>query len=67
LRRQFASAQSGLGVYVRFWRILLKKSFWGGSRNFLEPLMRFVRDDARDLVASQENDHDVSHRRYGAS
>jgi hypothetical protein len=47
----------------RFWRILLKKSFWGGGRNFPEPLMRFVRDDVRDLVASQKNDHGLSYRR----
>ena len=30
-----------------FWQILLKKSFGGGERNFLKPLMRFVRGDAR--------------------
>jgi hypothetical protein len=51
----------------RFARILLKKSFCGGGQNFLEPLIRFVRDDARDLVASQKNDHGLSYRRYGAS
>ena len=50
-----------------FAPILLKKSFWGGERNVLEPLMRFVRDDARDPVASQKNDHGLSYRRYGAS
>ena len=49
-----------------FAPILLKKSFWGGRRNFLEPLMRFVRDDVRDLVASQKNDHGLSYRHYGA-
>jgi hypothetical protein len=43
----------------------LKKSFCGGGQNFLEPLMRFVRDDARDLVASQKNDHGLLYRRYG--
>jgi len=47
----------------RFAPILLKKSFWGGGRNFLEPLMRFVRDDVRDLVTSQKNDHGLSYRR----
>src|SRR5882757_4580326 len=29
-------------------RILLQKSFWGGERKFLEPLMRFTRGDVRD-------------------
>ena len=28
--------------------ILLQKSFWGGERKFLEPLMRFMRGDVRD-------------------
>jgi hypothetical protein len=45
----------------------VEKVFLGRWRNFLEPLMRFVRDDARDLVASQKNDHGLSYRRYGAS
>ena len=27
----------------RSWQILLQKSFWGGERKFLEPLMRFTR------------------------
>jgi hypothetical protein len=35
---------------VRFWQILLQKSFWGGERKFLEPLMRFARGDVRDLI-----------------
>ncbi len=51
----------------RLWRILLKKSFGGGARNFLEPLMRFERDDVRDLVESQKNGHGLSYRCYGAS
>src|SRR5664279_5827074 len=50
-----------------FAPIVLKKSFGGGGRNFLELLMRFVRDDVRDLVESQKNDHGFSYRRYGAS
>jgi hypothetical protein len=33
--------------YVRKWQILLQKSFWGGERKFLEPLMRFTRGDVR--------------------
>jgi hypothetical protein len=28
----------------------LQKSFWGGERKFLEPLMRFARGDVRDLI-----------------
>src|SRR6476619_5010090 len=28
--------------HVRFVPILLQKSFWGGDRKFLEPLMRFT-------------------------
>jgi hypothetical protein len=48
----------------RCWRILLKKSFVGSSRKVLEPLMRFVHDDVRDLVASQKNDHGL---RIGAT
>jgi hypothetical protein len=38
-------------------RILLQKSFWGGERKFLEPLMRFMRDDARDHIVSSKIDH----------
>jgi hypothetical protein len=51
----------------RFWRILLKKSFWGGERNFLGLLMRLMRGDVRDHVASQKNDHGASYRRCEAS
>src|ERR1700687_1222176 len=51
----------------RFAPILLKKSFGGGERNFLELLMRFVRNEVRDHVASQKNDHGSSYWRYGAS
>jgi hypothetical protein len=49
----------------RLWQILLKKSFGGDERIFLEPLMRFVRSDVRGHVASQKNER--SYRRYGAS
>ena len=31
---------------------MLQKSFWGGERKFLEPLMRFTRGEAR-AVRSQ--------------
>ena len=54
-------------VNDRLWRILLKKSFGGGERNFLEPLTRFVRSDVRDQVASQKNVHGPLYRRYGTS
>jgi hypothetical protein len=30
--------------------ILLQKSFWGGERKFLDPLMRFARGDVRDHI-----------------
>jgi hypothetical protein len=36
----------------------LKKSFGGGERNFLEPLMRFVRNDVKDHVVSQKTTTD---------
>jgi hypothetical protein len=52
---------------VLFRTILLKKSFGGGERNFLEPLMRFVRNDVRDRFVSQKNDHGLSPWRYAAS
>ena len=51
----------------RFAPILLKKSFGGGERNFLEPLMRFVRSYLGDHVASQKNDQKPLHRCYSAS
>ena len=28
----------------------MQKSFWGGERKFLEPLMRFTRGDVRDHI-----------------
>jgi hypothetical protein len=42
---------------VRFWRILLQKSFWGGQRKFLEQLMRLTRGDVRDHIVSPKIDH----------
>src|SRR4030081_3749864 len=36
--------------HVCSWQILLQKSFWGGERKFLEPLMRFARGDVRDHI-----------------
>src|ERR1035438_2824227 len=43
---------------VRFASILLKKSFGGGERNFLELLMRFVRSDVHIPTAeSSKNQH----------
>jgi hypothetical protein len=41
----------------RFCQILLQKSFWGGERKFLEPLMRFARADVRDYIVSSDIDH----------
>jgi len=37
--------------------ILLQKSFWGGKRKFLEPLMRSTRGDVRDHIVSSKIDH----------
>jgi hypothetical protein len=45
--------------------IVLKKSFWGDERKFLEPLMRFARGDLRDHIVSHKNDHGASYRCYG--
>src|SRR6266487_252566 len=42
--------------------MLSKKSFGGNKRNFLKLLMRFVRSDVRDHIASQKNDHGPSYR-----
>jgi hypothetical protein len=42
---------------VRKVPILLQKSFWGGERKFLEPLMRFTRGDVRDHIVSSKIDH----------
>ena len=46
--------------------IVLKKFFLGDERNFLGPVMRFVRGDVRDHIASHKNDHGPSYRRYRA-
>src|SRR5271163_1816714 len=48
----------------RFAPILLQKSFGGDERNFLGPLMRFVRRDVRDLIAHLKNGHGASYRRH---
>lgn len=50
----------------RSWRIVLKKSFLGDARNFLEPLMRFARGDVRDLIVSHKIDQGPSYRRHEA-
>ena len=42
------------------WQIVLKKSFWGDDRNFLESLMRFTRGDVRDHIDSSKIDHGPS-------
>jgi hypothetical protein len=51
---------------VRKVPIVLKKSFLGDERNFLGPLMRFVRGDVRDHIVSHKSDHGPSYQRYGA-
>jgi hypothetical protein len=43
---------------VRKVPILLRKSFWGGERKFLEPLMRFMRGNVRDHIVSSKIDHE---------
>jgi hypothetical protein len=45
------------GRLVCFVQILLQKSFWDGARKFLDPLMRFMRDDVRDHIIPSKNDH----------
>jgi len=52
----------GIGLNVRVGSMLSKKSFGGNKRNFLKLLMRFVRSDVRDHIASQKNDHGPSYR-----
>jgi hypothetical protein len=47
--------------------MLSKKSFEGNKRNLLKLLMRFMRGDVRDHIASQKNDHGLSYRHYRAS
>jgi hypothetical protein len=46
--------------YVRYGPIVLKKSFWGDERKFLELLMRFTRGDVRDQIDSAKIDHGPS-------
>src|ERR1700722_16706662 len=60
-------ASTGLPAPDPFAPILLKKSFQGDERNFLEPLMRFMRRDVRDHIGSQKNDYGPSYRCYGTS
>jgi hypothetical protein len=47
--------------------MLSKKSFAGIYENFLKLLMRSMRGDVRDHIASQKNDHGLSYRHYKAS
>jgi hypothetical protein len=42
---------------VRKVPILLKKSFWGGERKFLGPLMRLTRGDVKEDIVSSKIDH----------
>jgi hypothetical protein len=43
--------------------IVLKKSFLGDERDFLEPLMHFMRGDVRDHIVSGKSEHGPSYRR----
>jgi hypothetical protein len=47
--------------------MLSKKSFAGIHENFLKLLMRSMRGDVRDHIASRKNDHGLSYRHYKAS
>jgi hypothetical protein len=60
------STKSSLVRNDCFWRIVLKKSFLGDARNFLEPLTRFARGDVRDLIVSHKIDQGPSYRRHEA-
>jgi hypothetical protein len=42
---------------ICYWQILLQKSFRGGDRKFLKPLMRFTRGEVRDHIVSSEIGH----------
>jgi hypothetical protein len=55
------------GFDFRHGSMLSKKSFGGNKRNFQKLLMRFVRSDVRDHIASQKNDHGPSYRHSRAS
>ena len=67
LRRPFSVKGRRPGPPTRFCfaPIVLKMSFWGDERKFLEPLMRFARGDMRDHIVSHKNYHGASYRRYG--
>jgi hypothetical protein len=41
--------------HVSSWQIVLKKSFWGDERNFLEPLMRFTHGSVKGPYRSVQN------------
>jgi len=48
------------GQQFRFAQIVLKKSFRGDERKFLEPLMRLMRGNVRDHIVSSKIDHGPS-------
>ena len=48
------------GRHVSKVPILLQKSFWGGERKFLEPLMRCAPGDVRDHIVSSKIEHGPS-------
>jgi len=56
LLRQLANISEPL-AWSAYTPILLQKSFWGGERKFLEPLVRFPRGDVRDHIVSSKIDH----------
>src|SRR4051794_22531334 len=63
LWRGFVRVAAARASNVRFSPILLRKSFWGGERKFLEPLMRFMRGNVRGHIVSSKIDHQPPHWR----
>jgi hypothetical protein len=53
-----AASRRSNNAMSAFHSILLRKSFWGGERKFLEPLMRFMRGNVRDHIVSSKIDHE---------
>ena len=45
------------GREVRFWPILLQKSFWDVDGKIFGPLIRFTRGDVRDHIVSSKIGH----------
>ena len=61
LRQRFVrkGPKNGLPGTDRYWRIVLKKSFWGDDQDFLGTPMRFARGDMRDHIVSHKTTTDL--------